>query len=289
MADFGSSQAETRRLARNPDVGGFIAWLRRRTVLSLLIIPPTVAVLLATSEDRIATPTLAALSLQAVAFPAANGALAAVRALRSPAWAGWLTAAGNAVFAATCVFGVDAAAWGAVASWLVTASVAIVILPRTNSERSTRRIGNPWSDSSAFGVVGIAVGSLLLLTPIIGVIAGPEAAGNFAAVSRWVAPAALLPSAFSSLAFPRFARATTYKVASRMLLDGVPLLAVSAVALHLLAVFSEQLVSLVLGTEYVASASVLTSRLWRCRSTRWITGSSPWLRRSSSRSRRRVT
>lgn len=208
LLDFGSSQRTTRDLARGDGLDAFWPWLRRRTTLQ---VPPALVLVVAASillDSADVSPLLVVGTLgQGVTKSLADATTAAVRALRSPPLSFWLIALGNCVFlgvtlSAPDAWLVNAAALGAMGSWLLTAALARRCVRRQLPKCSDRYPGNPWSGASGFGLVSLSVLVQGLHVPIIGAFAGPVAAGSLAAVIRWVQPVHLIIYGYCQHVFP---------------------------------------------------------------------------------------
>ena len=261
IMDFGSSQAATRRMAAARDLAGFWAWWSRRTALSVVALPLVWAAIHNLWGKHLSALTSGMLSLQAVTLVAALGSLSVVRSLRSPVVASWLTAAGNVLFLVMCInpFGsrLDSAAIGAAASWLLTCIAALACVPRHlgSGQRPKRR--NPWSGASGFGVLSLSLNAQLLVVPIVSVLATVTAAGELAAVNRWVQPIMLIPLAYSTLMFPQFARRESFREVDLDLRRGRRLLVLSGVAVLLTVVLAPIAVPALVGQRYRSAVPVL--------------------------------
>lgn len=259
--DFGASQVVTRSLATTSFRGSYWGWLRRRTLLSTISIPPLSALILWMWPDAMNLVSAVALATQSVLIATTFGLLAGVRARRTPVLAGWLLALGNLTFVIGCIAPASSpVTWAAVAaatSWLVTsASAAWTIRGRMRVlEPANQR--NPWRGSLAFGVFALAAASQALVLPIVTASGGDVEGGEFAAVSRWVQPILLLPLAYSSFMYPRFSKARSYREVRAELRAALPMAAIATVLVIAGFVFSPNLVKLLLGDEYIGASTVL--------------------------------
>ena len=261
LIEFGSSQAETRRLATSPNLGAFGVWWYQRTLATAMAVPITFIGLLAIWHHTLPVVAIVALAFQPFTQTFAAGGAAALRAVRNPAWPGWLTAAGNLVFLLTCTgwFGnrVGAAAVGASLSWVVTAAASARVLHLREHLARPSRWENPWRAASALGVFSVATNAQLLVAPLIALFANSSSAADFAAVSRWVQPIILLSGAFSTYMFPNFARSASFRSAAASLRSGTLLLVLCLLGIVALVVVAPFVVREVLGAQYTRSAIVL--------------------------------
>jgi O-antigen/teichoic acid export membrane protein len=262
--DFGSSTAETRRLATAKHLDGFGRWMVRRTAISIIPTSAVWLVLAVTTKSLVGWIGVSLLALQTLSMVAAAGVLAATRAIRSPAEASWLVAAGNVLFLVGSISPIGApltsAAAGAAASWLLTGLMAIRLLRRSGFGEwlgKSRDVANPWAGASGFGVFALAANASALLVPIAAATAGGYEAGQLAAVNRWVQPAMLLPLSYSAYMFPKWSREPSFDLVARSLRKAWPLLAASFAAVFALAVAAPFLVDLLIGEAYGGAVAVL--------------------------------
>lgn len=113
---------------------------------------------------------------------------------------------------------------------------------------------NPWHGTFHFGVNSVAVGMLSLDIPLVRTFSSPLAAGEFAAVNKWVQPFNLLSTAYSRSAFPHLV-STNRTEAFKALRSGTPFLAGATVLAAALAASSPLLVAALLGRGYEGSAA----------------------------------
>lgn len=120
-----------------------------------------------------------------------------------------------------------------------------------------KRVSNPWRGAAGFGVASVAGSLQALDTAVAGARGGPAVAGEYGAVSRWTQPVGVVATAYSSTAAPFFASARSGRAALRTAASSAWWLALGSFVALLTALFSDQLVDLLLGPNYRASGPVL--------------------------------
>jgi O-antigen/teichoic acid export membrane protein len=262
LMDFGSSQRMTRDLARTKDLGDLGSWLARRTgPQAVTTLALAIALLYLNPIPNASTATVI-LAMQAVTFSIALAFAGAVRAVRSPQLAAWHVAAGNSLLLTVALAAPREhfflwCAGAASASWLLSSGLGAVSLRNSGSLFLRRSSGNPWINSAGLGAYGFATGLLALGVPVVTVIAGDQAAGNLAAVSRWVQPLVLLSLSYSAFMFPRFASYATDQEAIRHVRSAIPVVALAVVASGAMVALAPTLVRLLLGSDYVGAVNIL--------------------------------
>ena len=262
LLDFGSSQRQVRELSRGYGRRQFRGWLVQRSAFQAPAGVVFAVVCVAVLRGRLPVVAVLGLSMQAITFPLSNGALSAVRALRSPALAAWMVAAGNIVLLGTTIAAPDrylVAASGAAAatSWLVT-TVAALWATRSLVGCDYGGLGrNPWAGTAGFGIfaVAVALGGLDIL--IVGAVGGAVEAGQLAAVSRWIQPIILIAAAYGTHIFPSLAAADSDQAAVRSLRGALPAIGLAVIAAGLVVAGAPWLIHNLLGSEYDGSASLL--------------------------------
>lgn len=116
---------------------------------------------------------------------------------------------------------------------------------------------NPWRGALSFGVASVAGSLQTLDTAVLGAQGGAVAAGEYGAVSRWTQPVGVLATAYASAAAPFFASAKTGAQAVREGLRSAWWLMLGSCVAFITAVFSDELVELLLGDAYAGSGPVL--------------------------------
>jgi O-antigen/teichoic acid export membrane protein len=264
MVDFGSSQLWTRELATSPDaLDRLMHNVWRRAILSL----PSVAIVAlygaARSRAELSFTTVALVSLQPITYLLSAGWSAAIRALDSPARATWYVAAGNLWFVVIVALApkrllLEAAAFGATTSWLLTAFLSYVRLrPRRTASAVSGRRSNPWAGASHLGLYTVLASVQRLDIALVSALSGRAEAGLLAAVTRWDQPISLLANAVALHQFPDFARARSLRQARSLLRSGAPLLAFAAVLAGLIFVLAPSLVESTLGPAYSDAVPIL--------------------------------
>ncbi|MCD5350962.1 lipopolysaccharide biosynthesis protein [Kineosporia mesophila] len=188
-----------------------------------------------------------------------------MRGRRRVRLASWLGASdklvGLAIVGATLLTGQRTAVLTLLAAlsvgpWLVSAYIGVALL----SESGTRRLRwvHPYRGSLGFGLTSSVTSVQTVDATAIAWLAGPAAAGQFGAVSKWVAPFNLVVAALSQAALPRLAAARTTSLALRELTHGLWAPALSCIAALITAIASPWVVELLLGSAFAGSASVLS-------------------------------
>jgi O-antigen/teichoic acid export membrane protein len=262
LMDFGSSQRLTRDLARSKILGETGSWLIRRSVAQVAGALALAIVLVSIRPIPNESAATALLAMQSVSLSIALAFAGAVRAVRSPQLAAWQTAVGNAALLVVALlapldrlflFGAAAAT----SSWLISSVLAAWSLRRNGPFFSRPSRGNPWHESAGLGVYGMAASLMLLAVPIVTMIAGNQAAGNLAAVSRWIQPLILLTISYSTFMFPTFASYEADAEAVRHLRSAIPIVTLGVGASAVMIAAAPNLVSLILGPDYRGSVNIL--------------------------------
>jgi O-antigen/teichoic acid export membrane protein len=263
LLDFGSSQYRTRELAKGHERANFRWWLRRRSVMQVPVVVVFGLGTVALIGDRLPVLCTVGLVAQALTYNASQGSLSAVRATRSPVMAEWFVGIGNLVLLVVCLVGpssvlLTAAGLGAAGSWLLTAVIGLVVtrdLVRGEIPRAGQR--NPWTGSTSFGVLSLA---MLIHGFEIGAIAwtsGADEAALIGAVSKWGQPIGLLAAAYASYMFPAFARAPTDRAAFHLLRPLRVIVGLATLLALALMVISPWLVDTLLGKQYAGAENIL--------------------------------
>jgi len=113
------------------------------------------------------------------------------------------------------------------------------------------------ASARSFGWFGFAVALQGLDIFVLRIVAGSEAAGSYAAVSRWIMPLTLIAGAYSTATYPRFASAKDNTSARALLQTGKKLWVGSWLVIGAIIVAAPTLVEVLLGTEYSNSVLVL--------------------------------
>ena len=109
----------------------------------------------------------------------------------------------------------------------------------------------------SFGFYGFAIALQGLDILALRVVAGPEATGEYAVVSRWIMPLILLASAYSQASYPHFAATKTHASAKALLKSGQKLWVASLFIIGGVILSAPLLVRSLLGPEYSNSIIVL--------------------------------
>ena len=262
MLDFGSSQCQTRALARGIGREEFRSWLLKRSLMQAPASAAFTIGLIVFLHGRLPILSIVGLGLQSLTFPISTGALAAVRALKSPAVASWFIAGGNVVLVvaalaspSTTLFSTCGVA--AAVSWSLTAWWAIASTKTLVGRGASLARSNPWRGASRFGLFSLAVALQGLDVVVIGGIAGSVTAGKLAAVTKWEQPIALIAGAYSSYAFPGLTSRGSHRSAIRSLRPLAGLVALGTAMVGGAIVLAPWLVSTFLGSRYSGSVSLL--------------------------------
>ncbi|WP_133247079.1 polysaccharide biosynthesis C-terminal domain-containing protein [Pseudarthrobacter sp. AG30] len=156
-------------------------------------------------------------------------------------------------------FGPQHMLWVAMAAGpVVSASVTRWILARDQKPDLSWSVSvNPWRNAKHYGVSSAAVSAQSLDLTIMSLVGGASVAGVYGAVNRWTQPMSLLAAAFTTSTAPLVAKMGSWRTAwpllkrSSMLIGGAVLLCVGV------AVFSEPLVAVLVGSDFADSAAVL--------------------------------
>jgi len=116
---------------------------------------------------------------------------------------------------------------------------------------------NPWTGAGHYGLSTLATGAQAYDLPILGVVGGAYAAGVYGAVNRWTQPMGLLSGAFVSAGLPFMASATSFRAGLAVVRRGLWLPAAAIAICIVVVCVAPTFVSIILGTEYGAAASVL--------------------------------
>ncbi len=116
---------------------------------------------------------------------------------------------------------------------------------------------NPWRGTLHLGLAGLAVAFSSLDVVVANTVAGAIPAGQYAAVSRWVQPMSLVSNGYSQAVFPHLAEASDDRVAFIRLRQGVWWLVALLPAIVIVFWLAPELVDLLIGAPYKASAIVL--------------------------------
>ena len=137
---------------------------------------------------------------------------------------------------------------------------AAVFIPRhllLIAAPSLRQVLNLWRSSYSFGMVGVSAQIQRADTAIVSGIAGPLAAGVYAAPARLASFLSVIPASFSVAIFPRMARTSRDNTSRRPeLLSTVAMVVTMVFLLAVFAVAAPLAVSLALGNAYLASVEV---------------------------------
>lgn len=116
---------------------------------------------------------------------------------------------------------------------------------------------NPWRGSGRIGISYVCFALQPADVAVVRASAGPEVAGEYAAVSRWIQPTALLASSLGQAVLPRLSNAGSTRVAVSLLSRLWPALVLVVGLATIGALFSSELVSVVLGPAYAESGLAL--------------------------------
>jgi O-antigen/teichoic acid export membrane protein len=221
LTDFGASQHRIRQIAGAGGQVDLVPWLLTRAVWSGLAAAALAAVALPLTGSLLSPATVLLLCTQVLTLNLALGANAEVSAVRSPVWAEGFVFAGNALIVTSALTAPDArvlefTAAAAATSWLLTAALALAIVPSSSRRVAWPSLANPWRGSFHFGVGSLAVALGGLTVPLVALAAGADEAGQLGAVNRWAQPIALLAAGSSAYLAPRLASAASTSEAVRM-------------------------------------------------------------------------
>ncbi|MDN3496516.1 lipopolysaccharide biosynthesis protein [Planococcus sp. APC 4015] len=260
LVDFGSNAFWTREAAsgRTPATG-LGARVSGKLLLALAL------AVTATVVTSVVAPAYLAAGAILVAVLLGQTMLIPLRALRRGETVALLVlierVAAVLLFGLLSAIGVDptTALWIALALGTLTlAAMAGALTPTT--ERMQFFGGwprNPWAGSRHYGWSSIAASAQQLDLPLLGIVAGPAAAGLYGAVNRWTQPMQLLSGAFSSASAPFIAQAEGWSHARRIVLRSSWMLFVAVGVCIALAITAPVIVPFLLGDQYDGSAEIL--------------------------------
>jgi O-antigen/teichoic acid export membrane protein len=263
LLDFGSSMNWTRQLARLGDIAAFRSWLARRSFLQSLACI-FLALVVWQSGLFPGLPRFAAMILfmQSLTATVASGALASVRAFRTPALASTHLAVGNTAFLAFVLFNpahslVLSASIGATVSWLLSSTLAMYATRSVATADLIPRLRNPWAGASGFGWFGVAIALQSFDLLVITHVAGQAQAARLAAVSRWIQPILLLPAGYVASIFPVLAGASSDEDARMRGRSGRWVVAGVAAICLLVTVAAPAAIRILIGPAYADSVGLL--------------------------------
>ena len=266
LADFGASGLRLREIASAGKHTDLVPWLLIRALWHGLIAAALIAVALPLTRSLLSPVTVVLLCAQVVTMNLATGAGADVRAVKSPLMAEGFILIGNMLIIATALAAPDSSvlaltAAAAAGSWVITAVLALAVLPRESRRFMTpnRRL-NPWRGSLNFGLGSLAVAIGGFAVPVVAIAAGSAEAAQLGAISRWSQPIALLAAGTTAFLTPRFAAASSDTEAVNMLRSIRLHLAAGAVAALGLFLMAPFLVHELLADQY--EKSVVLVRLY---------------------------
>lgn len=262
LLDFGSSQCQTRELARHVGRQHFRRWLWRRSMMQLPAVAAFGVVAVVLLDGTLPVICTIGVLGQSLTYNVSQGSMAAVRATRSPITAEWLVGAGNLLMVEVLLLCPDSwvlpvAGLGAAGSWLFAGAIGLWVTRHTVGGRRVPSPRNPWAGSASFGVSSFSTSIQGFAIGAIGWTSGAPEAARIGAVNKWGQPIALFAAAYASYMFPAFARARTDREAVRMLRP-LRFIAGAGVAVAILIVIvSPLLVRALLGDQYSNATDVL--------------------------------
>lgn len=135
---------------------------------------------------------------------------------------------------------------------------AFGVPPAANRLRlSVRTLSNPWSGTKWYAVFNMSTSAQQLDLPIVAALSGPAAAGIYGGVNRWIQPMTLAIKAFCSAAAPMIAAEQRVAALRTQFLRASWLLAIAMVISVLTFALAPWLVTILLGDDFRASATVL--------------------------------
>ncbi len=137
---------------------------------------------------------------------------------------------------------------------------AAVFIPRrflAITAPSLRQIVELWQSSYSFGMVGVSAQIQRADVAIVSGLAGPYAAGVYAAAARLVSFMSVIPASFSAAVFPRLARSSREANSRRAeLIGAAAMVALMVLLLGTFGVLAPLAVRLALGPAYLSSVPV---------------------------------
>lgn len=259
LLDFGSGQKMTKLLATSTSNETYTNWLVSRSALHCAAASIALAIGLMCGLNGLYAPFV----IQSFTYALSLGILPLVRVRRSVAQATTLTLLGNVTMLLMIALLLPArgdgsiAAWIAAASWLVTASTAVVVARGSMVLPGRLSIVNPWATGSAFGVSATLVLMQSLDIVVLRIGGSERSVAVYASVSRWVAPLLLIVSALSQNLFPRLVQHRSPQAALREVVDERRWVVLALSGCAGLYVFAPIMVDLLLGSEYADATTVV--------------------------------
>jgi O-antigen/teichoic acid export membrane protein len=266
LVDFGSSTLAVRELQDPVRRPSFAAMARARAVLVALV---AVVTLLAMGLRSAAAVTTLLVVCGSAVTAYARYASAPLRAVHRFGALATFTVFERGAFlvgvAVTATLGQTSVHTVLLLAIVSSASSGILLRQRWGDEYTVvggiRRLAADfrasYRRSRDFGVTAVAMGVQSLDSLVVGVCAGPTAAGAYAAVGRWTQPMGLISQALSQSGYAEMASRESDRRAARVMISSLLVLGLAALPLLVVAVLSGQIVELLLGSEFSASAGVL--------------------------------
>jgi O-antigen/teichoic acid export membrane protein len=270
VADFGINRIAIRDLARDPTAtSAFVDALAGKLVIAVLLgVASTLAAGVGVASGILPAALLLLgpfVSLQIVAGTL-QVPLRAVHCTGLVSFVTVLDAALPLLVVVAALPSGDDAVMVALPSGLLTGAVVVTVSTWWMLEPRFRELGRPtlrscWQvcrASAHFGLASMMPHLQRADVAIVGMVAGPVAAGLFAVPARLTNPLSIIPHAFSTALLPRIAGAPDRPAAHHAMVRGTALL-VGGTALVLggLFVLAEPAIGFALGSSYLPSAEVL--------------------------------
>jgi O-antigen/teichoic acid export membrane protein len=264
LAEFGTSNLATREIAadRVTVTSALHAALSRAMVMTVAGVG-VAAIMRAVGQATNSEATMVVVLVAGMSL--STGLQGLMRGVRRVRLASWLGASdkvlGLAIVIVTLMTGHQAGVMTLLLAlsagpWLV--SFYVIALLISSQEVKRPRWAHPYKGSLGFGLTSSVTSVQSIDATAIAWLAGPSAAGQFGAVSKWVAPFNLVVAALSQAALPRLAAASTTALALKVLMQGLWAPGLSCAAALITAVISPWIVGILLGSAFSGSAPILS-------------------------------
>jgi O-antigen/teichoic acid export membrane protein len=263
LLDFGTSTYSTRELAaRRMSAEEAVNRLGGKCVLALVVGISGTAIL--TILEWVSAIESILIPLTSVAMTASLGLQGIMRGLGRPVLASSIPALERGValglLVALALVEIPRPATGFLIA--ICSGCAIVsfgfILRLTRIAGGALRLAMPYRGVAGFGVAASATSLQSLDVTLIAAASSAAAAGQYSAVSRWVAPLNLVTGALVQASFPVMSAERTTRSALRRIRPALWLIGLAWLGAGLTALLSPWLVTTILGSQYAHSAGVLS-------------------------------
>lgn len=264
VVEFGAGSYATRELSVGRNAWNFPGQFRVRQLITALVIGVSgiLIIFLPTGKEYVLTISLGFLTAHArflgspIRAALHMGRLAAVSAMEKIAVLAMVLVLAATGHLSTTLFFLVAAVAGLLSCVLLRASWSPRFVAAVRNKRAKKYV-NPFSGLLHLGLSSLAIGVQSLDSAAVAIIAGPFAAGVYAAVGRWTQPLGLVTQAVTQSAYAEMAGMRRHKDALNSLRVNLWLLSVTSIPLVVVFILADSLTLLLLGPEYADSSAVL--------------------------------